>query len=199
MGEHYACTLATQDVPLLPEVSENSLRNVALDYKLEPIDFKTTRQGLRPAAGIARSILYRFFPRILLRPSGDAVQPLALTLESVLETGVLRHDFLPVGLPVWSPAVGVGDPVLTCQLPGTGHVTRSVHDCFVRRQGGDAPADEERAFRFEEVRILLAAVAPVQLSDAEVFQNALGAEKSGRDRQDRDPLFAQFLRQQKGE
>ena len=88
-------------------------------------------------------------------------------------------EFLEVRAPVRLPAVYVFEPVFVRQAPRALHGSRLCRDLRVGGQGRDRAPDVEGRFRGGKMRVLLDALLPVRLADAERSSTASERRKPG--------------------
>src|SRR5205807_1050573 len=111
----------------------------------------------------------------------------------LLGTGALRQVLGVVRAPVGPLAVHVGEAVLAREPPARERPTRPAGHVRVARERGRRPADEPRRLREREVRILLGALAPVRLADAQAIQHGLRAQEARSERERGDAVRPQLL------
>lgn len=100
---------------------------------------------------------------------------------------------------VGQAAVDVGKTVFSTEIRSEVDEAGFHPHCRIGGECGDGAADQLRAFRFREERILGDGVPPVFLADAEMFEHRLGSQKARRKRERRNARPGQLHRHAIGE
>ena len=90
-----------------------------------------------------------------------------------------RRDLAEQHTPVRVAAIVIREAVVARQFPRAEDVPRALEDVRVGGERSHCPANKQRRFGFEELRVLLAGVAPVGLRDAEVLSIDSDRRKPG--------------------